>query len=129
MADKWAVASGNWSSTSTWNDGTLPGPDDDVYADGWTVSVNQSVTILSLNTTQRSGGTSGGEFSLVNGVVVTATSGAFAGPTRCVVFAFSGATSATFNGAVFGGTGTNAYGAANMSSGTLILNGDATGGS
>ena len=39
MAIRWAIASGNWSSTSTWNGGTLPASDDDVYADGKNVTI------------------------------------------------------------------------------------------
>jgi hypothetical protein len=63
MADRWAVATGNWSSTATWNGGTLPTAADDVFADGFTVTIDQDVTVLSIRTTQRSGGTNGGTFN------------------------------------------------------------------
>jgi hypothetical protein len=65
MADRYAVANGNWSDTATWDGGTLPGASDDVYADGFTVTIDQDVTVLSIRTTQRSGGTNGGLFDIL----------------------------------------------------------------
>lgn len=40
-----AVASGNWSATGTWQGGILPGNGDTVTANGFTVTINQNVTI------------------------------------------------------------------------------------
>lgn len=40
-----AVASGNWSATGTWQGGVLPGNGDTVTANGFTVTINQNVTI------------------------------------------------------------------------------------
>lgn len=48
MATKFAIASGNWSSGSTWNDGTVPLSGDTVYANGFTVTVDQNITVASL---------------------------------------------------------------------------------
>lgn len=62
MAVRWAVASGNWSNTATWNGGTLPTAADDVYADGKTVTIDQDVTVLTLRRDVRSGGVAGGSF-------------------------------------------------------------------
>lgn len=73
MATRWAVASGNWSNSAIWNGGTLPTANDDVYADGYAVTINQTATVNSIRTTQRSGGTVGGSFSLNAGVTFTAT--------------------------------------------------------
>jgi hypothetical protein len=50
MAIRYAVASGNWSSTSTWNGGTLPQADDDVYANGFNVTINQNITVTKITT-------------------------------------------------------------------------------
>jgi hypothetical protein len=72
MADKWPLANGNWSNAANWNDGTLPAVGDDVFADGKTVTINQDVTVLSIRTTQRSGGTRGGSFTHNGGYTVTA---------------------------------------------------------
>lgn len=107
MADKWAVASGNWSSTSTWNDGTLPGSGDDVYADGFTVTVNQDVTVLSLNTTQRSGGTAGGRFQITSGTRTINVQTVNAGGNSCI--GTSGSTGAVIlNAVTLNGSSVNA---------------------
>jgi hypothetical protein len=49
MATIRAVANGNWSSTSTWNGGALPGNGDTVYANGWNVTIDQNVNIGGTN--------------------------------------------------------------------------------
>ena len=45
MAVKWAVANGNWSAGTTWNDGVVPTNGDYVYLDGYTITVDASFTI------------------------------------------------------------------------------------
>ena len=67
MAIRYAVASGNWSNTATWNGGTLPTSADDVYANGFTVTINQNIAVVSLNTTLALGVLNGGNFSFGNG--------------------------------------------------------------
>lgn len=87
MATRWAVANGNWSSTSTWDGGTLPTSADDVFADGRTVTIDQNVTVLSLRTTQRTGGTAGGGFTTAGQFNVTATGlGIVPGTTTCLTY-------------------------------------------
>jgi hypothetical protein len=49
MATARAIANGNWSSTSTWNGGVLPGNGDTVYANGFNVTINQNITIGGAN--------------------------------------------------------------------------------
>jgi hypothetical protein len=56
MAVRWAIASGNFSSTSTWNDGTLlgiPTTGDDVYTNSFTVAMDTNATVNSLNNSAR----------------------------------------------------------------------------
>jgi hypothetical protein len=72
MATRWAVVNGNWSNTATWDGGTLPDAGDDVFADGKTVTIDQDVTVLSVRTSQRSGGTNGGSFVHNQGYIITA---------------------------------------------------------
>jgi hypothetical protein len=62
MAIKWPLANGVWSNAANWNDGTLPDVGDDVHADGKTVTIDQDIQVLSIRTTQRSGGINGGTF-------------------------------------------------------------------
>jgi hypothetical protein len=49
MATARAIASGNWSATGTWNGGVLPGNGDTVYANGFTVTINQNINIGGAN--------------------------------------------------------------------------------
>jgi hypothetical protein len=65
MAIRYAVAAGNWSSTATWNGGTLPTSADDVYSNNFTVGIDQNITVISLNTTATTGVTAGGFFDVV----------------------------------------------------------------
>jgi hypothetical protein len=48
MAVRFAVTGGTWSSTSTWNDGVnlgIPVDGDDIYSNGFTVSVDQNINV------------------------------------------------------------------------------------
>ncbi len=46
-----AIANGNWSDVSTWDGGTtLPTVGDDVYANGFTVTVNQDIEVTKIST-------------------------------------------------------------------------------
>ena len=50
MALRYAVASGNWSAVGTWNGGaSVPGNGDTVVANGYTVTIDQNVTIGGAN--------------------------------------------------------------------------------
>lgn len=49
-----AQASGNWSSTGTWSGGVVPSANDTVYANGFTVTINQNID-LTGSTVDQSG--------------------------------------------------------------------------
>ena len=49
MANARAIANGNWSSTSTWNGGVVPGNGDTVYANGFNVTLDTDVNIGGAN--------------------------------------------------------------------------------
>jgi hypothetical protein len=51
MALRYAVASGNWSNTATWNGGTLPTAVDDVFSNNFTVTIDGTFTVLSIRNT------------------------------------------------------------------------------
>jgi len=129
MADKWAVQDGNWSDPATWNNGTLPGVGDDVYADGKTVTINQDINVLSIRTTQRSGGTAGGGFTINSARTIACTgAGVVAGSTICLTLE-AGNYDTTITANVTGGNSNNAYGIYNMSTGSVTITGNVTGGS
>jgi len=103
MAIKFPLANGNWSNAANWNDGTLPDVGDDVHADGKTVTIDQDITVLSIRTTQRSGGTAGGTFN-ISGNNRNITCNIFGGTTICLTLSGSGH---NIIGNVTGGTGAN----------------------
>lgn len=45
---KWAVANGNWSAGSTWNDSTVPTSVDDVYLNSHNVTANININVHSI---------------------------------------------------------------------------------
>jgi hypothetical protein len=85
MAIRYAITNGNWSSTASWDGFTLPTSIDDVYADGRTITINQSIQVNSLTTRQRVGGTAGGSFLVNNtdGLFITASE-IVSGNTNCL---------------------------------------------
>jgi hypothetical protein len=119
MPDRWAVAAGNWSNTATWNGGTLPGSGDDVFADGRAVTIDQDITVLSIRTTQRSGGTAGGSFSTSGTRTVNANS--YAGTTNCLTL--SSGSGSRQNGNCYGSNTTNSRVGTTVSD-SCVLNGD-----
>jgi hypothetical protein len=63
MANRYAVANGDWSNTATWDGGTLPTSADDVYTNNFNVNVNQNIDVISLRNTATTGITAGGTFT------------------------------------------------------------------
>jgi len=73
MAIRYAIATGNWSDPLIWNGGTLPTSADDVYANTFTVTIDQDITVLSLQTGTTTGVTVGGLFTCSTSRTITAT--------------------------------------------------------
>lgn len=48
MGIKVAVASGNWSNPATWDGGLLPQIDDIVASNGYTITIDQNITVVQL---------------------------------------------------------------------------------
>lgn len=51
MATRFAIGNGNWSDTAIWDSGTLPLNDDIIFANGFTITIDQDITIGSLRNT------------------------------------------------------------------------------
>lgn len=99
MAIRYAVANGNWSSTATWDGGTLPTAADDVHANNRTVTLDQDVTVLSLRTTAGGAAVAGGLFNTQTSGTRSITANIVAGTGGVQVL---GTCNCTINGNVTG---------------------------
>jgi hypothetical protein len=110
MPDKWPLANGNWSNAANWNGGTKPVLGDDVFADGRTVTIDEDVNVGSIRTTQRSGGTNSGGFTLTGNrtITVTGSIGIQAGGSACLLI--NSVSTVNIAGNVNGGNANNAWG-------------------
>ena len=75
MANRYAVANGNWSNTATWDGGTLPGVGDDVRPNGFAVTVDQNIDVVSLRNTAFAPAVAGGTFNFNTSAVTANISG------------------------------------------------------
>jgi len=125
MALRYAVASGDWSNTATWNGGTLPVPGDDVYANTYTVAIDQNITVNKITTAGSGAASSGGTFTMAGNFTITAN--ITAGTTDCLSMSSSGAVAIIGN--LQGGSGATSRAVTFGGIGTLTLTGNLTGGS
>lgn len=73
MAVRYATKTGNWSDVTVWDGGTtLPGAGDDVYSNTFIVTIDQTITVTSLNNGATTGVTQGGYFIARNGNTINA---------------------------------------------------------
>jgi hypothetical protein len=64
MANIKAAQSGNWSDTSTWQGGVLPGLDDIAIANSYTVTIDQDISVQTLSNSTFGSSTAGGFFQI-----------------------------------------------------------------
>ena len=133
MALRYAVATGNWSNTATWDGGTLPTAADDVFSNNFTVTIDGTFTVLSIRNTLNAAApviTAGGQFRFANNgnLTCTAAQAIFAGSTTPVLeMALASPNTAIFSGSVLTLTNTNTYNAIRLSgTGTLTCTGNYT---
>ncbi|WP_020597879.1 hypothetical protein [Spirosoma panaciterrae] len=150
MALVYATKAGNWSDTTVWNTGALPGSGDDVFASGWAVTINQNISARSLNTYASGSASAGGGFTNAGGYTVSVTNGYNGGTTTCLTL---GALGCSVTGDSTGGptggaiginvasslvgtvtyvgnataNGTASYGLQNLGTATVNMTGNATG--
>jgi hypothetical protein len=132
MATRYAVATGNWSNTATWDGGTLPTAADDVFSNNFTVTIDGTFTVLSIRSTSNASPViaAGGQFRYANGgnLTCTAAQAIFAGSTTPVLeMTLASPNTAIFSGSVLTLTNTNTYNAIRLSgTGTLTCTGNYT---
>jgi len=134
MANRFAVASGNFNATSTWATtaagspgASVPVAGDNAYANSRTVTITANATCDKISTQAENGATGSGGFILNSGVTLTAN--VSSGPTSCMSVSYASPNSATVSGSVTGGTSANSSGITFTGSGTLNVSGNVTGGS
>jgi hypothetical protein len=144
MAFRWAVASGNWSNTSIWNNGAtlgVPTGSDIASCNKFNVTIDTDVTVTLL-TNALSGSTTipgGGQYFLNNGITITAfgtgsTPGIwpFAPQASGSLIVISGSNSATISGSMrmpgaqFAGGG-QGYGITMSATSSLTISGSVSG--
>lgn len=149
MAVRYAIASGNWSNPAIWNGGTLPGAGDDVYANGYNVTIDQDITVNKISIKSAPGITGGGSnFYVVSNriinanlegsdvsyttlyfnapnIIVTINGNIIGGSASSwgVYMALSNCT-LSVNGTVSGGSGNDSYGIYVVSNSTVYVNGN-----
>lgn len=131
MATLYAQSTGNWDAIN-WNTAAngsgsnqTPSAGDTLVSNSYTVTVNGNYTVTQITNT------SGGTFTLANGVTLTcthATAGILAVGTACVTWALNSPNSATVVANIVGG-GSNQRGLTATGSGSLAITGNVTGGS
>lgn len=122
MAERWAVATGSWSNTATWNGGTLPGSDDDVYSNNFTVTVDQNVTVQSLNNGPGTTPVAGGTFTVTSAnITINATINGYGNTIGCVYYN-TGGSNLTINGDINAGSQTNGTGVRCNVGATVTIN-------
>lgn len=129
MAIVRAVKSGNWSDTTVWNTGALPTSADDVYSNTFTVTIDTSITVLSIQNATATGVTAGGNFAAsVNGTTITCTgAGIIAGSTSTTCLILTLGAGATVNIVSNTSGSSTARGIVYSSSGSVAFTGNSTG--
>lgn len=126
MATVTAKATGNWSAGSTWStDPSLPAAGDDVDSNGYTVTIDQNVTVASLiNTNASAGG-----FTVASARTIAANVTA---SVRTVLSCTNTSGTVTITGTITGGSSASAYGVSITGAGgttTITASGGVLGGS
>lgn len=130
MANIAAAQTGNWSATSSWVGGILPGSGDIAFSNNFVITVDGSFTVQAISNAAGSGITVGGTFSFINGTNLscTAANGILQGntTTSCVTTGSlaSGATATCTANCTNTATLASAIPVTHSGSGTLTLVGN-----
>ena len=127
MANRYAVASGNWSDTATWDGGTLPTAGDVVRPNGFTVTIDVDVTVDELTNDASAPAVAGGSFVSTVNVVINAN---VKERTTTTLYNINGGSSVIVNGDCISNPGlvSNSRAVAINAALTLTVNGTVTGG-
>jgi hypothetical protein len=132
VAIRYATKTGVWSDVSVWDGGTtFPGSGDDVHANNFTVTIDQSITVNSLNINAGGSAVAGGTFTAsITGTIAlqSLAVGGHTGSSTALLQLTGGAVTLNVASGITGDTsvtGTEPP-AVLASGGTHIINGDAS---
>lgn len=104
MANRYAVATGNWSNPAIWDGGTLPVAGDAVRSNNFTITIDQNINVLSIRNDALAPAVVGGGFQVI-ATGRTLTCEIYASNNDCLTISgFTGSTTITGNSYA---TGTN----------------------
>jgi hypothetical protein len=131
MATILAANTGLWTDPATWTGGVVPGLGDVAVANGKIVTINASVTCTEVRNDTTGSATAGGYFALPDGITLTADvyAGGVAPSTAFSCVYYAGTASAAAIGNAYGGSASNSIGIRSGGTGILTVAGNALGGS
>jgi hypothetical protein len=129
MANRYAVATGNWSNTATWDGSTLPQAGDVVRPNAFTVNIDQDITVAELRNNASAPAVQGGVYTFGAGITINADITHIIALNSDFITATYGSGTSTINGDVIlaGSTGDNTKAVlliTGSAGGVLIVNGD-----
>jgi hypothetical protein len=73
MPNRWPINSGSWSNPLIWSGSIIPTASDDVYLNNQTITLDQNITVTSLQNGPTTGVTSGGQLNIYGDYNITTT--------------------------------------------------------
>jgi hypothetical protein len=130
MPLRFAIASGNWSNTATWSGSLIPTASDDVYANGFNITIDQNINVLSISSGTSGSAVNGGSFISTNDIAITASRASFGVSAGTVSSALlvTGSHTVYLSGSVRGGAASQIRGIQIVNNGNLYITGSVTGG-
>ena len=130
MPLRFAISTGNWSNSAIWSGSLIPTASDDAYANGFNVTLDQNINVLSISSGTSGSAVNGGSFISTNGISITASRASFgvSAGTLSSALLVTGSHTVYLSGSVRGGAANNIRGIQIVNNGNLYVTGSVTGG-
>jgi hypothetical protein len=130
MPLRFAISSGNWSNAAIWSGSIIPTASDDAYANGFSVTIDQNINVLSISSGTSGSAVNGGSFISTNGIAITASRASFgvSAGTLSSALLVTGSHTVYLSGSVRGGAANQIRGIQIVNNGNLYVTGSVTGG-
>ena len=124
MPNRWPINSGRWSNSAIWSGSLIPTSSDDVFLNNQTVTLDQNVTVTSIQNTATGSAIAGGVLAITGSYNVSASNGfIFPNSSTGGAIQYSGTGSVNLIGNLTTNNGTAVY---NYSTGIINLLGNIT---